>query len=231
MWIPTEVNNVARPVALWNVDTQRDFCDPGGRLFVPGADDPAIRANWRRLIDAARDAGARHLATQDDHLLTDAEIDTVAPDFRATFPPHCMRTTAGAGHVPESRQDDAVVIGYEPVQAPGDLRGLTADAREILFLKNATPFDANPNAVAYLTGVDAPSSVYVFGVVTEICVARAVGILHDVVGIADVAVVTDAIRELDGAARDATLAAWNAKDRVRLLTTDRAAAEVAAGRA
>jgi len=217
-------------IALWNVDTQRDFCDPDGALFVPGAESPTIRENWRRLIDAARSAGALHLATQDDHRLTDPEIEVDSPDFRVTFPPHCMHGTRGAEHVPEARQDDAVVIPYEPVLSMDDLAARTRDAREVLFLKNATPFTANPNAIAHLTEVRTPARVYVFGVVTEICVARAVEILHETVGIGEIVIVSDAIRELDEAARDATVATWGQMDGVRLVTTDDAVEELAAAR-
>jgi len=70
----------------------------------------------------------------------------------------------------------------------------------------------------------------VFGVVTEICVARAVEILHETVGIGEIVIVSDAIRELDEAARDATVATWGQMDGVRLVTTDDAVEELAAAR-
>ncbi len=218
------------PIALLNVDTQRDFCDPDGALFVPGAERLAIRENWDRLIQAAAAVGARHLATQDDHQLSDAEIDPDSPDFRTTYPPHCMRGTPGAEHVSESRQRDAVVIPYEDELDVDTLAERTRGAREVLFLKNATPFTANPNAVRYLGEIDPPRTVVVFGVVTEICVARAVDILHGMDAIDEIVVVTDAVRELDASERDATLAHWADLDRVRLATTDAAVGLIASAR-
>ena len=82
---------------LWDVDTQVDFVHTGGKLAVPGAEDalPAMR----RLAEAARAAGIPHVASADDHELTDAEI-SAEPDFRTTYPPHCLRGTPGAEKVP-----------------------------------------------------------------------------------------------------------------------------------
>ncbi len=54
---------------LWDVDTQVDFMLPDGKLYVPGAEQtiPAMQ----RLVDAARAAGIVHVASADDHELTD----------------------------------------------------------------------------------------------------------------------------------------------------------------
>ena len=69
---------------LWDVDTQVDFMLPTGKLYVPGAEEtvPAMS----RLVEAARAAGVVHVASADDHELTDPEISD-EPDFRDTFPP------------------------------------------------------------------------------------------------------------------------------------------------
>ena len=66
---------------LWDVDTQFDFVLPDGKLYVPGAEEtvPAMQ----RLVDAARGAGLVHVASADDHELTDAEISD-EPDFLTT---------------------------------------------------------------------------------------------------------------------------------------------------
>ena len=57
---------------LWDVDTQVDFMLADGKLAVPGAEEtiPAMK----RLVDTARSAGLVHVASADDHELTDAEI-------------------------------------------------------------------------------------------------------------------------------------------------------------
>ena len=56
---------------LWDVDTQIDFMLPHGKLYVPGADKTAPA--MKRLVDAARAAGIVHVASADDHELTDEE--------------------------------------------------------------------------------------------------------------------------------------------------------------
>src|SRR5919108_6382252 len=95
---------------LWDVDTQVDFMLPEGKLYVPGAEQTAPAMG--RLVAAARKAGLAHVASADDHELTDPEIST-EPDFSSTYPPHCLRGTRGARKVPETEQDDPVPIGLE----------------------------------------------------------------------------------------------------------------------
>src|SRR5437764_7007916 len=99
-------------VVLWDVDTQVDFMLPTGKLYVPGAEETAPA--MRRLVEAARAAGIPHVASADDHELTDAEISD-EPDFSITYPPHCLRATRGARKIPETEQEDPVPIGLEPL--------------------------------------------------------------------------------------------------------------------
>ena len=97
---------------LWDVDTQVDFMLPHGKLYVDGAEEtiPAMKL----LVDAARTAGIVHVASADDHELTDAEI-SATPDFETTYPPHCLRGTRGARKLPETEQEDPVPLTLEPV--------------------------------------------------------------------------------------------------------------------
>jgi nicotinamidase/pyrazinamidase len=66
---------------LWDVDTQVDFMLPDGKLYARGAEQtiPAMK----KLVEAARAAGAVHVASADDHELTDDEISDT-PDYRST---------------------------------------------------------------------------------------------------------------------------------------------------
>ena len=78
----------------------------------PGAEEtiPAMKL----LVDAARTAGIVHVAEVDDHELTDDEISDT-PDYRTTYPPHCLRGTNGARKIPETSQVDPVLIPLEPL--------------------------------------------------------------------------------------------------------------------
>ena len=85
---------------LWDVDTQVDFIRPDGKLPVPEAEE-AVPA-MARLVRWAEAEGVTHLATADDHELTDPEIAD-DPDFQTTFPPHCLRSSPGFGSAERSR--------------------------------------------------------------------------------------------------------------------------------
>jgi nicotinamidase/pyrazinamidase len=192
---------------LWDVDTQVDFMLPEGKLYVPGAETTAPA--MRRLVEAARAAGIPHVASADDHELTDAEISE-SPDFQITYPPHCLRGTHGARKVPETDQEDPVPIGLEP------LADRWLEGREFLLLKKHFDVFTNQNTERLLERLD-PDEVILFGVATDVCDDAAIR------GLLDrgrrVRFVEDAARGLDEARVAACTAAW--RDRgVEFTTTD-----------
>ena len=144
---------------LWDVDTQVDFMLPDGKLYVPGAEEtvPAMK----RLVDAARAAGVVHVASADDHELTDAEIST-EPDFLTTYPPHCLRGTRGARKIPETEQEDPVPLALELVP------DFYLEGREFLLLKKSFDVFTNPNTERILERLG-PDEIVVFGVATDVC--------------------------------------------------------------
>ena len=144
---------------LWDVDTQFDFMYPHGKLYVPGAVHtiPAMQ----RLVDAARASGIVHVASADDHELTDAEIAD-EPDFLNTYPPHCLRGTRGALKIPETEQEDPVPLTLEL------LPERYLDGREFLILTKTFDVFTNPNTDVLLDRLD-PDEVVVFGVATDVC--------------------------------------------------------------
>jgi nicotinamidase/pyrazinamidase len=146
-------------VILWDVDTQIDFMLPHGKLYVPGAEEtiPAMQ----QLVGAARAAGVVHVASADDHELTDTEISE-EPDFQMTYPPHCLRGTHGARKIPETDQGDPVPITLE------QLPERYLDGREFLLLKKNFDVFTNPNTDRLLKRLD-PDEIVVFGVATDVC--------------------------------------------------------------
>jgi nicotinamidase/pyrazinamidase len=149
---------------FWDVDTQVDFMEPSGKLYVPGARDvaPALE----RLVDAARAAGVVHVASADDHELTDPEISE-SPDLRNTFPPHCLRGTHGAEKILETKQRDPLPLSLVPFP-PGLMPRLVDGRREILLLKKNFNVFTNPNTEPLLDALD-PDEIVVFGVATDVC--------------------------------------------------------------
>ncbi len=183
-------------VVLWDVDTQVDFVLPAGKLHVPDAE--AARPAMARLVAAARAAGVPHVASADDHELTDSEISE-QPDFRLTYPPHCLRGTPGAERVAETKQADPVPLGLDVVPERW------FDGREFLLLKKHFDVFTNPNAEPLLRLLD-PAEVILFGVATDVCDDAAVrGLLARGRRVAFVAA---ASRGLDAARTEACLAAW-----------------------
>lgn len=144
---------------LWDVDTQVDFMLPDGKLYVRGAEQ-TVRA-MKRVVDAARATGMVHVASADDHELTDEEIAD-DPDFSTTYPPHCLRGTRGARKILETEQEDPVPITLEP------LPGRYLVGREFLILKKNFDVFTNPNTERLLDWLD-PDEIIVFGVATDVC--------------------------------------------------------------
>jgi nicotinamidase/pyrazinamidase len=192
---------------LWDVDTQVDFMLPHGKLYVPGAEEAAPAMG--RLVAAAREAGLVHVASADDHELTDPEISE-QPDFRETYPPHCLRGTKGARKVPETEQDDPVPIGLEPLPE----RWL--EGREFLLLKKRFDVFTNPNTERLIERLD-PDEVILFGVATDVCDDAAIrGLLRRG---RRVLFVEDAARGLDEERVAECTAAWR-ESGVRFTTVD-----------
>ena len=149
---------------LWDVDTQVDFIEPGAKLYFPGAEE--ARLAMARLVEAARTAGVVHVASCDQHELSDPEI-SLEPDFDSTWPPHCLLGTRGAEKIPETKQLDPLPLPLVPVPS-SILRGLLADRREVLIPKKQYDPFANPNTEMMLDVLD-PGEILLFGVATDIC--------------------------------------------------------------
>ncbi len=195
------VTNSNGRIVLWDVDTQVDFMLPTGKLYVPGAEETA--GAMGRLVDAAREAGVVHVASADDHELTDPEI-SIDPDFRDTYPPHCLRGTRGAQRIPETEQADPFPFSLVPYP-PGMVPELIVEQREILLLKKNFDVFTNPNTEPLLAALD-PAEIVVFGVATDVCDDAAIrGFL---LRGRQVRFVEDAARGLDEERTKACLAAW-----------------------
>jgi nicotinamidase/pyrazinamidase len=208
---------MASPV-LWDVDTQIDFMLPEGKLYVPRAEH--LRPAMSRLVEAARSSGVVHVASADDHELTDAEISD-EPDLEQTYPPHCLRGTPGAERVPETKQIDPLPLSESALDR-GRLARLVADRREILILKKHFDVFTNPNTEALIELLD-PDEIVLFGVATDVCDDAAIkGMLR--MG-RKVSFVEDAARGLDTTRTERCLTHWREWG-VTFTTTDAAAAKL-----
>jgi nicotinamidase/pyrazinamidase len=178
-----------RPI-LWEVDAQADFMLPGGKLYVPGAEK--IIPNLNRLVEVARQRRVLLISSGDAHALDD-------PEFRE-WPPHCVKGTAGAELIPEARAAHLLVVpNRNDFVLPDDLGSF----QQILLEKNTLDVFDNPHTASVLAQLSGPRKsgggagpeFFVFGVVTEYCVLRAVnGLLRRGY---HVSIVEDAIQSLD----------------------------------
>jgi nicotinamidase/pyrazinamidase len=168
----------------------------------------------RRLVAWARERGVAHVASADDHDPGDPEL-SATPDYETGFPPHCLRGTAGADRIPETAQQDPVVLPLTPLP-PAEVAALVDGRREILVPKKQFDVFSNPNTAPMVDVLD-PSEVIVFGVATDVCDHAAI------VGLLDrgrrVAFVEDAARGLSDDRVAACTALWRGRG-VRFTSTD-----------
>lgn len=203
---------------VWDVDTQVDFIEPGGKLYFAGAEE--ARPAMARLVKAVRAVGAIHVASCDQHELSDPEI-SMEPDYDSTWPPHCLLGTRGAEKIPETKQLDPLPLPLVPLPAE-ILRRLLDGRREFLIPKKQYDPFANPNTETLLDALD-PDQILLFGVATDICDDAAVRALLR--RGRRIAFVEDAARGVDESRVAACTAAWR-EDGVRFTTAEDASASL-----
>jgi nicotinamidase/pyrazinamidase len=201
---------------IWDVDTQVDFIEPDGKLYFAGAEE--ARPAMALLVEAGRAAGVVHVASCDQHELSDPEISE-APDFAATWPPHCLLGTRGAEKIQETKQLDPLPLPLVPVPQP-TLRRLLEGRTELLIPKKQYDPFTNPNTETMLDMLD-PDKILLFGVATDICDDAALRALLR--RGRRVAFVEDASRGVDESRVAACLAEWRDAG-VRFTTAEEAAA-------
>ena len=203
---------------LWDVDTQVDFIEPAGKLYFAGAEE--ARPAMAQLVEAARAAGVVHVASCDQHELSDPEISE-EPDYDSTWPSHCLLGTRGAEKIVETKQLDPLPLPLVPVPAV-PLRRLVDGRREILIPKKQYDPFTNPNTETVLDVLD-PDEILLFGVATDICDDAAVRALLR--RGRRIAFVEDASRGVDEPRVAACTAAWRDAG-VRFTTAEEAAASL-----
>lgn len=202
---------------FWDVDTQVDFMTSEGLLYVPGAE--AIIANLKRLTDYAHASGIPIVASADDHEPGHREL-SAEPDFRETFPLHCMRGTPGQAKIAETSLKNPMVI--EPEAQDPDVLTARVRAHRGDFLLHKHWFDVftNQNTDTLIEAL-APASITLYGVALDVCNRYAIeGIVQRYPKIRLFAV-TDAMKPINAGIAEELLREWG-DEGVRLVTTDEA---------
>lgn len=201
-------------VIFWDVDTQYDFMKADGKLYVPDAEQ--IIPNLRKLTDYAHGHGIRIVASADDHEREHSEI-SATPDFKSTFPPHCLRGTPGQRKIPETALRDALVIEPEPQDAAALAAKVRVHRGDILLHKHRFDVFTNANIFTVLDTLD-PHDVVLYGVALDVCDKFAIeGLLRHRPHIRIFAVV-DAMKPIDRDSAEHLLKEWG-EEGVRLVKT------------
>jgi nicotinamidase/pyrazinamidase len=87
---------------FYDVDTQNDFMNKTGALYVPGAEE--LKPNLRKLTDFARKNNILMLGSVDRHFGTEQYKDREGElaRFGGPFPDHCMNNTEGEKKIQET---------------------------------------------------------------------------------------------------------------------------------
>lgn len=203
---------------FWDVDTQHDFISPDGKLPVPGAEQvvPTLGA----LTDYAHARGLRIIASADDHVPGHREL-SATPDFRTTFPDHCMRGTPGQRKIAETALRDPLVI--EPEADAKVVDRVRAHGGDLLFHKHWFDVFTNANVPAVLDLLK-PSRIVLYGVATDVCDKYAIEGLLERAPQAQIDFVVDAAAAIHPEDVDGLLEGWRRRG-VRMVT----AAHILAG--
>jgi nicotinamidase/pyrazinamidase len=209
----TEMGKTTRGKTIfWNVDTQYDFMRPDGKLYVKDAE--TIEPNLEILTQYAKAKGIQVVSTADWHTPGSEELSE-SPDYKTTFPQHCMQRTRGAEFVHATRPSSPLELSWHGPSAyeyflenESHLRHAIHAHRDIVLYKDKFDVFAGSPYADKVVDLIAPSRAIVYGVATNVCVDYAVrGLLERKV---EVYVVQDAIKELPNIPVEPVYESWRA---------------------
>ena len=162
-----------------DIDTQFDFMNPRGNLYVPDAG--GIIDNIKKLFDYAKEHKVKILSSIDAHTVGD-------PEFKL-FPAHCIKGTPGNQKIEASVCNDNIIIENRAQKITESIMN-----HEQIIVESQT-FDIfeSINTDKIVKKLDAKTFV-VFGVATDYCVkAAALGLLKRGY---NVSLITDATKSI-----------------------------------
>jgi len=169
-------------IVFFDVDTQNDFMQKRGKLYVKGSEK--IIPNIRKLTRLAQRKNIKIFSSADAHPSRHKEF--------AVFGPHCIKNTSGQQKIRGSMLDRCKVVSYKSLLSSDDAFKIFLEYPQIIFEKNDLDVFTNPNVDKFLKFIN---KAFVYGVVTEFCVKCAIeGLLAR--GI-EIFLINDAIKEID----------------------------------
>ena len=142
-----------------DIDTQFDFMNPQGKLYVPNAED--IISNIKKLFDYAKEQQIKILSSTDAHKIDD-------PEFKL-FSSHCVKGTLGCQKIEASMCNDNIIIENREQEITESMMGY----EQIIVESQTFDIFESINTDGIVNKLDACNYV-VFGVATDYCVKAAV---------------------------------------------------------
>jgi len=181
-------------IAFFDVDTQEDFANPAGALYVKGSE--GLEGNFRLLIGFARKNGIPIFGSVDTHFGDEAHREREKDELRkwgGPFPDHCIKGTWGHQKIAATRPVNPTFVPDNEAPTKERVNELSRKT-EVYFEKIIYSCFDNPLARPVLNAFD---RFVVFGLATDYCVrATALGLRE--MG-KEVIVVSDAIAPVDPA--------------------------------
>jgi nicotinamidase/pyrazinamidase len=205
---------INKEIIFFDVDTQNDFMNPDGKLYVKGAEN--IKENLGKLTQYARMQDIRILGSVDYHTLQDSEIESENPNYSETFPPHCMKDSTGGEKIIETRSDIAIWVDFDKYPEE-KIKEITSGKGPIFFRKDNFDSFSNPNSKSILKVLN-PKKVVVYGVAIDYCVKSAVEGFLDLKD-KDIFLVVDAVEGIEEEKSKDLIKEWVEKG-VRTVTTE-----------
>ncbi|MGD3111091.1 isochorismatase family protein [Streptomyces sp. YGL11-2] len=143
--------------ALIVVDVQNDFCE-GGSLAVAGGAD--VAAAITDLIGQAAGGCYRHVVATRDHHIDPGGHFSDHPDFRDSWPAHCVAGTEGSGFHPN----------FAPAIASGAVDAVFSKGEHTAAYSGFEGADENGTPLADWLRERGVTEVDVVGIATDHCV-------------------------------------------------------------
>ncbi len=184
-----------------DIDTQYDFMRPEGRLYVAGAE--GIIENVSEARKFAMSNSYSTLATMDWHKEGNPEISD-RPDFKTTFPSHCMAGEKGSQRVGYLGEIATDFVPNEEMEKKELREMLDKQQFHIVLRKEELNPFSNPNTRKIIEMLE-PEKIIVFGVALDLCVRQTVEGLSEMGGI-QLYLLRDAVKGLGTRTDDEVIA-------------------------
>jgi nicotinamidase/pyrazinamidase len=205
-------SKIEQKILAIDVDTLYDFMNSNGSLYVQGAEQ--IYSNLKELTSYFLKNNVQIMKVSDYHTKESEELSK-NPDWKCTFPHHCMQGTKGAESIDETKLDNVPIIYWDKEYTQNNLEQITRESNFEL-KKDKFNFVEGNSYTSQILDILNPDTVIIYGVATNVCVDYAV---NEMLNIGKkVYVIKDAIKELPGLPLDEIIKDWKFKG-VNLVST------------